>query len=103
MSELITSTCRGGHKRLSRKERPLAMKVNVLFFGAAAEAAGGRSVEITVDPDTTARQVFDRVLAEKPALAGKKLLFALNQEYTRGDATVSEGDELAVFTAVSGG
>jgi molybdopterin converting factor small subunit len=32
-----------------------------------------------------------------------QLLFAVNQEYASGDEPLKNGDELAVFTAVSGG
>jgi molybdopterin converting factor subunit 1 len=79
------------------------MKVKVLFFGATAEAAGTRSTELDVAPESTAAQAFEQVLAERPKLSSHKLLFAVNQEYSTGGEKVNEGDELAVFTAVSGG
>jgi molybdopterin converting factor small subunit len=31
------------------------------------------------------------------------LLLAINEEYATGDEIISDGDELAIFTAVSGG
>jgi molybdopterin converting factor small subunit len=79
------------------------MKVTVLFFGATADAAGKRRLDITVAEDTLAQAVFDRVVEELPGLQGHKLLFSLNQEYASGETLVRDGDELAVFTAVSGG
>src|SRR5688572_24601543 len=77
------------------------MKVNVLFFGATADAVGKRRLVITVAEDSPAQAVFDQVMEEYPGLKSHKLLFSVNQEYARGEALVRDGDELAVFTAVS--
>ncbi|MFN6962852.1 MAG: MoaD/ThiS family protein [Pyrinomonadaceae bacterium] len=79
------------------------MKVKVLFFGATADAAGRRSIEIDVPEASTSGSAFERVVGQYPALASHKLLFSVNQEYAAGDETLRPGDELAVFTAVSGG
>jgi len=79
------------------------MNVTVLFFGATAEAAGKRCVDVAVDDAATSREVFDTVLKDYPSLASHKLLFAVNQEYATGEEKLSPNDELAVFTAVSGG
>ena len=79
------------------------MKVNVLFFGATADAVGKRAVELDVAGESKSRAVFELVLAEHPSLESHKLLFALNQEYATGTETLKENDELALFTAVSGG
>lgn len=79
------------------------MKVNVLFFGATADAAGRRETEFLFEGPVRAGAAFSRILEKFPSLKSHKLLFARNQEYIRGDETIAEGDELAVFTAVSGG
>lgn len=79
------------------------MKVIVLFFGATADAAGSHSMEVEVSDGVRSREVFDRILGEHPSLASHKLLFSVNQEYANGSETLKENDELAVFTAVSGG
>ena len=79
------------------------MKVSVLFFGATADAAGKRRLELTVAEDTPAQAVFDQIVEEHPGLKGHKLLFSVNQEYAPGETLVRNGDELAIFTAVSGG
>jgi len=75
----------------------------VLFFGATADAAGQRSVEMPVKSGIEARSVFNEVLNKFPQLQHHKLLFAVNQEYVSGDRAIGDGDELAIFTAVSGG
>ena len=79
------------------------MKVQVLFFGATAEATGKREIEVETKNDAKAADVFAQVLENFPRLQKHSLLFALNQEYTKGDETIKEGDELAIFTHVSGG
>jgi molybdopterin converting factor small subunit len=83
------------------------MKVRVLFFGATADLVGGREVEIEFDGNVRAAEVFERIFAEYPKLAEgrdrKSLHLSVNQEYSDGDESIRDGDELAVFTAVSGG
>ena len=79
------------------------MPVHVLFFGATADITGLRQIVVEVPQDSPARAAFDQVLAEYPQLASHRLLFSLNQKYATGDEVVRDGDELAIFTAVSGG
>jgi molybdopterin converting factor small subunit len=79
------------------------MAINVLFFGATADVTGSRELKIEVPTDRKARSAFDGVLNKYPALASHRLLFSINQQYASGDETLRDGDELAVFTAVSGG
>lgn len=83
------------------------MKVTVLFFGATADEAGTSKAEIELPPDAAAEFAFGRILDEFPALTANRrrqdLLFAINQEYVSGGEKIGEGDEMAVFTAVSGG
>ncbi|MCA1590352.1 MAG: MoaD/ThiS family protein [Acidobacteria bacterium] len=79
------------------------MNITVLFFAASAEAAGTRSTSVAVEQPEKARSVFDRVVNDHPALQSHKLLFAINQQYSDGSEIVRDGDELAIFTHVSGG
>ena len=80
------------------------MTINVLFFGVTADVAGKRSMEISVGDNASTRAVFDQVKAQYPELQDHKLLFAVNQEYlVAGEHLVRDGDEIAIFTAVSGG
>lgn len=81
------------------------MKVNVLFFGATADAVGEKEIEFETEKSEKAETVFGEILETFPGLKpyGKSLLFSVNQEYSDGSETVREGDELAIFTAVSGG
>jgi molybdopterin converting factor small subunit len=79
------------------------MRVSVLFFGATADEVGMREIEIDFPENANAADAFREVVDKFPRLADHKLLFAVNQEYANGDERISDGDELAVFTAVSGG
>ena len=79
------------------------MKVNVLFFGATADVVGNREVEFDFANGTKSDSAFQQVVEKFPKLAEHSLLFALNQEYINDAVTISENDELAIFTAVSGG
>ncbi|MBA3694624.1 MAG: MoaD/ThiS family protein [Acidobacteria bacterium] len=79
------------------------MKVQVLFFGATAEAVGSREVEINAKAGAKAGDVFRQIIGDFPQLEKHSLLFAVNQQYSKGTETIKIGDELAIFTAVSGG
>ncbi len=82
------------------------MTVQVLFFGATAEATGKRAFEFSLVENVNADEAFGAILKTFPDLRQKfknSLLFAVNQEYCGGDKIIKDGDELAVFTAVSGG
>jgi molybdopterin synthase catalytic subunit/molybdopterin converting factor small subunit len=81
------------------------VRVRVLFFGAAREAATDEAV-LTLGPGATARQALARALEEYPDLVRfrSSLLVAVNQEYARDlDVELEDGDELALFPPVSGG
>ncbi len=83
------------------------MKVNVLFFGATADSVGERQIEISLEENLKAETALSQILEKFPALQKnhdkKSLHFAVNQEYASGDEIIKNGDELAIFTAVSGG
>jgi molybdopterin converting factor subunit 1 len=83
-----------------------SIRVRVLFFGAAREIAGQDEVLLDLRAPATTASAFEFVLERYPALRrfGRSLLFAVNQEYARGELReVREGDELAIFPPVSGG
>lgn len=79
------------------------MKVQVLFFGATADETGEREIEVALAENVKAEQAFAEITEKYPRLKNHKLLFAVNQEYASGEENLKDGDELAVFTAVSGG
>ena len=79
------------------------VKISVLFFGATADETGKRSLELPIAQGFTSGAAFDQVLANFPGLSHHRLLFAVNQQYVSKDTVLNDGDELAIFTAVSGG
>jgi len=79
------------------------MLVSILFFGATADITGQRRVEVAIAPETTASEVSQNLIAEYPRLASHKIHISLNQQYATGDEIVRDGDEFAIFAAVSGG
>jgi molybdopterin converting factor subunit 1 len=81
------------------------IKVHVLFFGAARDAAGQSNVDLALAGPTDAAAALEQLLIIYPQLRrfGRSLLFAVNQEYAARDQAVQDGDELALFPPVSGG
>ena len=79
------------------------MTIQVLFFGATVNAAGERKIELFLPEGETSDRAFEQIKLDYPKLRSHKLLYALNQNYTTGDEVLRDGDELAIFTAVSGG
>lgn len=91
------------------------MTINILFFGACREAADGAaeiSLDLTslpVESETSGNSdvifVWRSLVGRYPALTrfDGNVLFAVNEEYARGDRQLAEGDILAIFPPVSGG
>ncbi len=79
------------------------MIVTILFFGATASAVGKRRFDIDLPEGATVENAFEKVKSDFPALRNQKLLLSINQTYAAGDEIIGDGDELAIFTAVSGG
>lgn len=79
------------------------MRIQVLFFGATADIAGEHRVNVEFSVDATANDVFEKLKTEHPQLSSHRLHISLNQQYATGDEILTDGDELAIFTAVSGG
>ena len=89
----------------TKERQPDSIRVRVLFFGAARDAATDETV-LSLARASTARDAFERVLDVYPDLRRfrSSLLVAVNQEYARDlDITLKDGDELALFPPVSGG
>ncbi len=79
--------------------------VKVLLFGAAADRAGTRQIEVPVNDGTTLGELWSVLADRHPGLAPMRetLAFAVNDEYARMEDAVSPGDEVAVLPPVSGG
>lgn len=77
--------------------------LTVLFFGATAEAAERRSMRLEMPCGASSGDALQELLRRYPGLASHKLLYSINQSYAGGSERLKSDDELAVFTAVSGG
>lgn len=79
------------------------IQLQVLFFGATADVAGARSVVLDLPEKAVSGDAYARLLEQYPGLASHKLLYSVNQTYADGSEPLKSNDELAIFTAVSGG
>ena len=79
------------------------MKIRVLFFGATAEMVGKREVDATLGEFGSPEDVVQTLIADHPGLGIRRLLFSVNEEYVSPTSRLRDGDELAIFTPVSGG
>ena len=79
------------------------MRVKILFFGSTAQLTGTRTLETTLSEPVSAIDMIKQLHAEYPNLKGHNLLFAVNEEYVQENTLLNNGDELAIFTPVSGG
>ncbi len=77
--------------------------MRVLFFGATAEVSATRSMILQMPAGSTSAEARDKVVELYPLLASHKLLYSINQVYANGSERLKKDDELAIFTAVSGG
>lgn len=82
-----------------------AEPITVLLFAAAREAAGRGRLEIAPTPGLTAEAVWERLVAEHPALApfSASISIAVNHRFRPKDTPLEPGDELAFLPPVSGG
>jgi molybdopterin converting factor subunit 1 len=81
------------------------MRVTVRLFARLRDLTGSGELIREVPPDATARQVWEDLVLEWPALREyeKTISVAVNTEYARMNAAVNEGDEIAFMPPVSGG
>ncbi len=81
------------------------MRVTVRLFARLREIAGAAELERDVPADATLAGVWEQLAAEFPAMAPYRasISAAVNADYARMSARVSDGDEVAFLPPVSGG
>ena len=81
------------------------MRIEVLYFAAAKDAAGCPKEMLELEPGTTAGQLLSAVSAKRPKLQKlvKQLRLAVNEEFAEADHALHEGDVVALIPPVAGG
>jgi molybdopterin converting factor subunit 1 len=81
------------------------MRVTVKLFARLRDIAGAAELTRELAPGATIATVWRQLAAEFPDLAAyeRSISSALNADYARMDAVVSDGDEVAFLPPVSGG
>jgi molybdopterin converting factor subunit 1 len=81
------------------------MRVTVRLFARLRDIAGAPELTRELPPGATIGVVWRNLAGEFPALAAyeQSISSALNADYARMDALVSDGDEVAFLPPVSGG
>lgn len=79
------------------------MTVTILLFGRTAEVVGQHRIERSAGARSEVSDIVNSLRNDFPGLNSSQLIYALNETYVSGEKHVSDGDELAIFTPVSGG
>lgn len=79
------------------------ININFLLFGVCRDLVGRSRLEMKVNHRSTVAEAVSIIREHFPGLERPNLLFAVNEEYVNDQTMLQDGDELAIFTAVSGG
>jgi molybdopterin converting factor subunit 1 len=80
------------------------MTVTALLFASYAEALGADRLDLSLEGDSSVREVIERLRAMPGGGALPVApLVAVNQTYATADQRVVSGDEVAVIPPVAGG
>jgi len=81
------------------------MRVTVRLFARLRDLAGSGELVRDVPPPATVETVWRSLVAEMPELGDyeRTMSVAVNADYSKMSAGVSEGDEVAFLPPVSGG
>ena len=81
------------------------MRIEVLYFAAAKDAAGRPSEFIELQTTQTAQQLLVSLIAKYPRLQklAAQVRIAVNEEFVTGDHSLQAGDVVALIPPVAGG
>ncbi|HEU5316462.1 MAG TPA: molybdopterin converting factor subunit 1 [Chloroflexota bacterium] len=79
------------------------MRVRLRYFASIRERLGRTTEELEVPEGALVSEVWERLVAECPALEQQRYRPAVNQEYTSPGHVLRDGDELVFIPPVSGG
>lgn len=78
-------------------------RLSILYFAAAAEAAGGFREDMQLSAAMTVLDLRAELRRRHPALARVPFRIAVNQTFAGDTCGLQEGDEIAVLPPVAGG
>ena len=81
------------------------MRITVRLFARLRDIAGAGDLSREARPGATVADVWDSLVAEFPEMSryASSMSTAVNADYARMTAPVSDGDEVAFLPPVSGG
>jgi molybdopterin converting factor subunit 1 len=82
------------------------MQIVVLYFAALRELLARSQEQLELASETlTVAELSNELVARHPALGGRlsSVRFALNESFVHLDATVRDGDTVALIPPVAGG
>jgi molybdopterin synthase catalytic subunit len=81
------------------------MRVSVLYFGVLCEIAGREQEHLDLPESATLGDLYSQLQQRLPALSSfrRSIAMSINSEYAPADATLHDGDEVALLPPVSGG
>ena len=82
------------------------MHIKVLLFAMLREKFGKSEIDLELSEGCRAGDVLNHLYKDDRAAADKMkvaLLFAVNQTYASSEASIQDGDEVALIPPVAGG
>lgn len=81
------------------------LTVHVRLFSVLRTELGTDALDVTLDAPATGADLLDTLSDRHPAVADHRdaLRLAVNAAYVPDEASLSDGDEVALITPVSGG
>ena len=81
------------------------IRIKIIYFAQAREAAGTKGEEFKLDGQSSVRTALSKAFEAHPKLKPleKAIKVAVNEEITQEDAPLKEGDRVALLPPVVGG
>ncbi len=81
------------------------MRVRIRLFGRLHDLAGAGELERDVPADATVEALWEQLASEFPSMSSyrRSVSAAVNADFARMTARLSDGDEVAFLPPVSGG
>lgn len=86
-------------------DAPPTVQITVLLFSVLRDRIGQRQLRVELPVESRASDLVDHLCRQYPDVAAHRtsLRLAINADYAQPDQLLTEGDEVALITPVSGG